>query len=318
MDNRLRRNDVCIIGLPSCGFAFASNRSCFIAYGFDASTLEKAILKNILERRGVEALEAGGMRTPGESAFCAKICSKIITSQFCIAIVNHDLVDGQQVPNANVNMEYGLMLGLNKYVIPFQREDHDLPFNVAGLDTIKYTTENFERLATEAIDQAILRTRPSGPAVPDPNERIVAFLLTHDLYVVPLDDAGHKVIYELGAPLGFNLLGTFAGTDFVYLGNFTAFRAEAVIWRVRTLERLINGRRSSFDMRVQLTVMTAEQATLLSDLFDRFRVWVLVQTEAERDEVRAAFTTTPIQFAVSVFAVSDLEARLRATNEGGF
>jgi len=62
---------------------------------------------------------------------------KIITAQFCIVLINNDEMEGREIPNANVNMEYGLMLGFNKYVLPFQRASQRLPFNVAGLDTIK-------------------------------------------------------------------------------------------------------------------------------------------------------------------------------------
>src|SRR5712691_3349018 len=155
MDKRIRRNEVCIVGLPRCDFVFSSTRTCFIAYGFENSPLEVSVLRRVLEDRGVQAVEAGGSLAPGQNAFCAKICSKIITAQFCIVLINNDEVDGREIPNANVNMEYGLMLGFNKYVVPFQRAYQRLPFNVAGLDTIKYNDRDFERQAAQAIDQAI-------------------------------------------------------------------------------------------------------------------------------------------------------------------
>src|SRR3990172_8563645 len=138
MDKRIRRNEICVIGLPRCDFVFSSSRTCFIAYGFDQSTLEMTIIRTLLEKRGIQHVEAGGFLAPGQSAFCAKICSKIIISQFCIIFLNNELQNGREIPNANVNMEYGLMLGFNKYIIPFQKADQTLPFNVAGLDTIKY------------------------------------------------------------------------------------------------------------------------------------------------------------------------------------
>jgi predicted nucleotide-binding protein len=137
MDKRIRKNEICIIGLPRCDFVFSATRTCFIAYGFKESPLEMAILKKLLEERGIQPVEAGGSLAPGQNAFCAKICSKIIAAQFCIVLINNDTVDGKEIPNANVNMEYGLMLGFNKFVLPFQRESQKLPFNVAGLDTVK-------------------------------------------------------------------------------------------------------------------------------------------------------------------------------------
>ena len=139
---------------------------------------------------------------PGQNAFCVKICSKIIVSQFCIILLTH----GGGAPNANVNMEYGLMLGFNKYVIPFQRAEQELPFNVAGLDTIKYTNQNFETRATSAIDTAIEATKPGPEARVDVDQRVQTFILVKETQFASIDSEGDKVIFGLGAPLGFNLL----------------------------------------------------------------------------------------------------------------
>ena len=117
MDNRIRRNEVCIIGLPRCDFVFSSTRTCFIAYGFQNSLLEVSVLRRLLEERGIHAEEADSSIAPAQNVFCAKICSKIITAQFCIVLINNDEMEGREIPNANVNMEYGLMLGFNKYVL---------------------------------------------------------------------------------------------------------------------------------------------------------------------------------------------------------
>ena len=86
MDISIRRNEHCIVGLPRCDFVFSSTRSCFIAYGFEESPLEMSLLRKLLQDRQIEAIEAGGSIAPGQNAFCTKICSKIITSQFCIVL----------------------------------------------------------------------------------------------------------------------------------------------------------------------------------------------------------------------------------------
>jgi hypothetical protein len=91
LDNRLRKNEICIISLPSCGYVFSSSPSCFIGYGFNRSTLEMEILRTLLSERRIEAYEAGGNLAPGQQVFCQKICSKIIQSQFCIVLVNKAL-----------------------------------------------------------------------------------------------------------------------------------------------------------------------------------------------------------------------------------
>ena len=84
-----------------------------------------------LAQRRIEAYEAGGALAPAQQVFCQKICSKIIQSQFCIVLLNNENVGGIQTTNANVYMEYGLVLGFNRYIIPFKHEDYQLPFNVA-------------------------------------------------------------------------------------------------------------------------------------------------------------------------------------------
>jgi len=205
MDKRIRKNEICIIGLPRCDFVYSSTRNCFIAYGYKESTLEMTILRNLLKEKTIEPIEAGGALAPAQSAFCAKICSKIITSQFCIVLLNNDEINGKEIPNANVNMEYGLMLGFNKYVIPFQKAKQRLPFNVAGLDTIKYTNQDLEQRAKIAIDQAIITTQQEYAPNITPDQIIDVFLLSKRALLTPLNSEGDKVIYQLGAPLGFNL-----------------------------------------------------------------------------------------------------------------
>jgi hypothetical protein len=137
MDKTIRRNQICVVGLPRCDFVFSSTRACFIAYGFRDSTLEMNILRHLLENRGIQPVEAGGALAPGQNAFCAKICSKIITSQFCVVLINNEVSDEREIPNANVNMEYGLMLGFNKYVIPASLSDVTVQRRWLGHDQIQ-------------------------------------------------------------------------------------------------------------------------------------------------------------------------------------
>lgn len=179
-DLRVRKNDKCVIGLPECNYVFSSSNSCFIAYGFNTSGREKDFITEVLVNKGIEPVEAGNRITSGEFAFCTKICSKIITSRFCIALLNEDTIEEQgvnfSVPNANINIEYGLMIGFNKFVIPFQEERFNLPFNVAALDTIKYNSSNFGDKAKKAVDDAISKTSPKGE-VPETFDLILSKFL---------------------------------------------------------------------------------------------------------------------------------------------
>lgn len=313
MDKRIRRNELCVIGLPRCDFVFSSTRTCFIGYGFAESALEMAILRNLLGSRGIEAVEAGGTLAPGQNAFCAKICSKIIVSQFCIILMNNDVKNATEIPNANVNMEYGLMLGFNKYVIPFQRESQTLPFNVAGLDTVKYTNESFERKAAEAIDVAITATRQDAAPAFSPDQILEAFLLSKRLLVVPLATEGDRNLYEMGRPLGYNLLMSFDGMRYVYFGNFTALRPETVLWRLRTLEEIIQERTGSLPERVKLGIAVNPQVVAALQIFlGQLQTMLLVTGDEERAKVQGEIAAKPTRWPVQVFSLRDIAAALQS------
>ena len=144
-------NDTCIVGLPACGYGFQSARMAFIAAPSDSdSQLEIDILKDVLRDRTYEAFVAVDNFEPAKLVFCEKICSKIIQSHFCIALLNpskHRENLTISIPNPNVYFEYGLMLAFKKRVIPLQLSGPSLPFNISGLDTILYDKSNFKNRA---------------------------------------------------------------------------------------------------------------------------------------------------------------------------
>lgn len=311
MDKRIRRNEICIIGLPRCDFVFSSTRSAFIGYGFEQSSLEMNLLKHILRENGIEPVEAGGMLAPGQNAFCAKICSKIITSQFCIILLNNDVKNGVETPNPNVNMEYGLMLGFNKYVLPFQREEQVLPFNVAGLDTIKYTNQNFEAKARAAIVAAAAATVQDDTPPITPDQILEAFLLSQRMLVVPLVSEGDREIFRLGQPLGYNLLMTFDGLQYVYFGNFAALRPEAVLWRLRTLHDILTARLGSVAKRVEIGMMSnAKQLAALNLFMEKLEVWLLVTGDEDKATIISTAGSLGLKWPVKVFAISDIRTAL--------
>ncbi len=317
MDITIRKNENCVIGLPRCDYVFSSTRSCFIAYGFDESNLEMSLLCKLLQERGIQPVEAAGSLAPGQSAYCAKICSKIITAQFCIVLLNNtEKASDIEIPNANVNMEYGLMLGFNKYVIPFQRASHKLPFNVAGLDTIKYGRTDFERLASDAIDQAIKSTTQPSTAQMPVDQLLDAFLMAKRALVAPLVDQGERNIYELGRPLGFNLLNDFSGMTIMFFGNFTSLRPETVIWRVRTLESIIGERLGSVNHRVKAGMVEADKANLALKIFAKLQFWILVTSSHDKKAVLSGLETIHPTHLIDVFSTEDVSSELKVSGFG--
>ncbi len=309
MDTRIRRNEMCVIGLPRCDFVFSSTRMCFIAYGFQDSSLEMAILKHLLEARGVLAEEAAGRLAPAQNAFCAKICSKIITSQFCIVLANNETDGEREIPNANVNIEYGLMLGFNKYILPFQRESQKLPFNIAGLDTIKYTTQNFEVRAAQAIDQAVVATSSDHPAPVGVDQLLQTFLLSQHALIAPINTEGERTMFELGRPLGYNLLSDFSGMKIIYFGNFTALRPEIVVWRLQVLQDIINARIEGVRRKRELGMVTLQQEGMFGVLLKELEIWVLVTSEADKAAVASAAGAASI-ITKKIFSIEDVGQRL--------
>lgn len=311
MDKRIRKNELCVIGLPRCDFVFSSTRSCFIGFGFRESTLEMNVLRHLLRQEAIEPVEASGTLAPGQHAFCAKICSKIITSQFCIILLNNEVEGGQEIPNANVNMEYGLMLGFNKLVIPFQRQHQQLPFNVGGLDTVKYTDENFEEKARSAIHVAVQQTTQDAVPSFSPDQILEAFLLSKRTLVVPITNQEERNLYELGRPLGFMTVMSFDGMAYRYFGNFTALRAEAVIWRIRTLSEIIQERMGSIPARVAAGVIQLDAAKLaaLQQWRASLQIWLLVTGEETKQRVLTGLPPN-LPYAVEAFSVDEIISAL--------
>lgn len=311
MDNRLRRNEQCVVGMPRCDYVFASTRSCFIGYGFSESRLEVELLLTLLRELAIDPVEAGGgALAPGQNAFCAKICSKIITSQFCVVLLNEETRAGASSANPNVHMEYGLMLGFNKYVVPFQREGQQLPFNVAALDTVKYTSDNFRQKAQAALQIAIAATRPVQTQGDTFDQTMGAFLMTKRAIVSPLDDDGSRGMFSLGSPLGYNLLHDFGGMKFMFFGNFATLRAEAIIWRLSLLRDIIAERRSSLPARVAAHVLTLQQSNALHGVLADLQVWVRVSSDDVKRSVLEGANRVMGLPTLSVFSGTDIDEAL--------
>ena len=310
MDNTIRKHEKCIIGSPRCDYVFSSTRSCFIAYGFSDSPLEMGIIKRILESKEIAAIEAGGNLTPAQNVFCTKICSKIITSQFCVVLLNNEEANGREIPNANVNMEYGLMMGFNKYIIPFQKRSQKLPFNVVNLDTVKYDGYDFERLAVAAIDQAIAATSQTGSTNNPIDQKLDIFLITKKYLISSIADPGNKSIFDLGAQLGFNLLHDFTGMNYAFFGNFSNLRTESILWKTKTLLDILLDRCASFPQRLSTNVADPNALLLAHNVIANAKVIIIVNSELDKEAFSRISSATNSD-AVEVYSIKDVEEELQ-------
>jgi hypothetical protein len=162
-------NERCFIRKEhECGKMLGPSKSCFIACPAN-DDLEPilGLMSEKLSKYGIEPVVAVKERAYGQDIFCTKICGKIIESRFCIVILDDSAKDGNNIPNPNVYYEYGLMTALRKHVIPLQKEDLKLAFNIQSYDTIKYNNKNINSELNSAIKDAIRLTEAKKPEMID-------------------------------------------------------------------------------------------------------------------------------------------------------
>lgn len=282
-----RINDSCIIGLPTCGYAFSSSRMTFVATPADEEfTLELEVINTLLKEKQYECYIALQNLDPGKLSFCTKICSKIITSQFCIVLLNsssHRDHPTVKIPNPNVHLEYGLMMAFKKHILPFQREGDALPFNINALDTILYTKGNFKDRANQAIDNAILKTgttnRPTRALAS--SETLLRYVTVLGLRVTQLNSDEAKYLFALGQPMGYLLLD---GKDIVYLGIFDLEEPKEVVFRLKLLLHALHIAKQQFE-NIQKPTQTPEQIATIYRIWSQLRIEVLISKDINKEKV---------------------------------
>lgn len=150
-------NEQCFIRKAyKCGKIDGASKSCFIACPtHDELEPILDLMSEKLTKYGIEPVIAVKDRAYGQDIFCTKICGKIIESMFCIAILDDTVSNELTIPNPNVYYEYGLMTALRKHIIPLQKENLELAFNIQSFDTVKYNSRNIGRELDRAIKDAI-------------------------------------------------------------------------------------------------------------------------------------------------------------------
>lgn len=126
------------------------------------------VVREVLEKFGYEGYFALlSEKEKGLDAFCDKICSKILSSQFCVVMLNDPVLCKcveettkkekiLRAPRPNVYYEFGIAVAACKNIIPIMRKDMKLPFDVQHLDVILY--ENPDELR-ENLTIAVKETR---------------------------------------------------------------------------------------------------------------------------------------------------------------
>lgn len=311
-------NEKCIIGMPSCGYGFSSSRSCFFARPSDDDfQLEEDILSQILKERNYRLDVALSKIDPGNFAFCTKICSQIIQSHFCMVLLNrskHRDSPDIRVPNPNVHLEYGMMLSFHKHIIPMQREEEVLAFNIYPLDTVKYRPGNFKDKAEQAVDDAILRiatgetaSRPIGAG-----SDLLKYLNFNGLQYADITSDPSRALFQIGGQLGFNLLFDIKGA-YVFFGFFEEEEPREIVVRSRLLLR--NGQ-AAYTQIIQLGDL--EQRKRAEAILRNVRLILFIPENAPAHEILDRineYQVEPMRITVSTIKPSEVSLFVKAQYE---
>jgi hypothetical protein len=132
-------------------------------------------IKEVLEEFGLKGNFALlNSEEKGFDAFCNKICSKILSSIFCVVMLN-DPIDKftkeekqHRAPRANVYYEFGIAVGLKKRVLPVMRKGMDLPFDVQHIDVDIYASlEDLKEKLRASVKSTLLK--PVKEITKEPN-----------------------------------------------------------------------------------------------------------------------------------------------------
>lgn len=223
METQIRKNEKCFIGMPACGYVYESAKLCFVACpSHEKYTIKIDVIKDLVESLQYECHIALKRIDPGTFAFCTKICSKIIQSQFCIVFLDPSFdINNTEYPNPNVHFEYGMMVSQKKHIIPLQDERYDLAFNISPLDTIKYNDSNFKSKISDSINYAIkLSSEKKVIGTPPQGHEVITFYNLDGFRLSDININFFKLICEFGAHLGFFLFDNKKFTKYKFIGPF--------------------------------------------------------------------------------------------------
>jgi hypothetical protein len=291
---------------------------CFFARPADAEfQLFEDVLQQLLKERNYETYVAMQNIDPGNFAFCTKICSKIITSHFCVILLNNSRhAENQEIkiPNPNVHLEYGMMLSFHKHIIPMQHESESLAFNIYPIDTVKYRNDNFKDKAESAIDDVILRVktgeppgRPIGPA-----SDVLKYMSFRGLRFSDIEsDDMTRTVFNLGAIHGFNLFD--GPEEIVFFGYFHQEEPREIAVRVKfLLNNIILGYKRSQEQKDE------SFQELGRKFLGMVRIEVLIPEEANGDKMATKidkFQPEIRKIPVAIRKPTDIEQEVRSQYE---
>jgi hypothetical protein len=298
-------NEQCFIRKQhKCGKMYGASKSCFIACPTN-DDLEPmlGLMSEKLAKLGIEPIVAVKERAYGQDIFCTKICGKIIESRFCVVILDDGIKDGTNVPIPNVYYEYGLMTALRKHIIPLQKEDLELAFNIQSYDTIKYSARNIAVELERAIRDAVKLTEAVEPA--KTREALADKVILRKMEMGGFDVKDQKwFLADVISDTAFRGFGQHGKKFYVYMGKIDS--AEDATTYVDDLSVVV------YRTEKQAKNMQAEHASLKTQ---RQKVMTEREEEARRRDpdafaMRRRFEHTGASAAALDERIREIEKRL--------
>jgi hypothetical protein len=257
-----------MLELPYCGKFFGCEESVFIAipdnekYGMEINTLN-----DLLGERGLKSYIMPYAGNQNKLAFCEQVCSKIISSSFCLVFTEKNLAR-----STDIHLSYGIMLAFDKIVIPLEKNAPDKD-GFAPLPVIVYYPDNFQTIAGTIIDEAIPKASKRGLlGILHGDEELQQYFIKHGLRALPLENPATRTFYRIAYPLDFLIL---EGDAFVFFGAFESLNHEEIAARIKLLVQGLTETKNRFETLYKNT-LSFESMELAYRIFSKISIETLV------------------------------------------
>jgi hypothetical protein len=257
-----------MLDLPYCGKFFGSEESVFIAipdsekYGMEINTLKK-----LLSERGLKSYIMPVAGKEDKLTFCKQVCSKIISSRFCLVFTEKNLAR-----STDVHLSYGIMLAFDKIVIPLEKTAPNSG-GFTPLPVIVYYPDNFQTIARTIAKEAVTKASTRGLlGILHGDEELQQYFVKHGLRALGLEDPVTRAFYRVAYPLDFIIL---EGDAFVFFGSFESHTHEEVSARLRLLIQGLTELKNRFETLFKNT-FSLEMMELAYRIFSKMSIETLV------------------------------------------
>jgi hypothetical protein len=109
----------------------------------------------------------------------------------------------------------------------------------------------------------------------------------------------------------------FSGYNYAFLGQFASLRPEAILWRLRKLNEILDGRRGTMGQRVATGMLSSAQAELVENILKNVQIWVLVTSPDDKTSIQNELAKNPLNYKADVATTEDMFSEIRKSIPSG-